>query len=182
VARRLVEESRLLVALAEAQNKLSVDMEGRFGYSTREPKNFLDNAFTRWTLTFNFRLPFYDGGRKAGQVLQARSRLSSAQLSLAQLQNNVRLEVKAACDDLEASSRAIEAARLSVAQAEKVLGMMQANYQYGAATTLDVVDSQAAVTVARNARISATYDYEMAKARLRLAEGSPILAPEEYPQ
>jgi outer membrane protein len=182
VARRVVEESRLLLALAEAQNKLSVDMEARGGYSSRKPLNLLvNNNFSRWSLTLNFKLPFYDGGRKAGQVLQARSRLTSSELNLSQLQNNVRLEVKAARDELESSARAVEAARLSVAQAERVLGMMQANYQYGAATTLDVVDSQAALITARNAQIRTTYDYEMAKARLRLAEGSPIVTSEEYP-
>jgi len=53
---------------------------------------------------------------------------------------------------------------------------MQANYQYGAATTLDVQDSQTALVVANNSLNQATYDYEMAKARLRLAEGSPSWA------
>jgi len=53
--------------------------------------------------------------------------------------------------------------------------MMQANYQYGAATTLDVVDSQTALTNARNAEIAATYQYQVAKGRLRLAAGLPIL-------
>jgi outer membrane protein TolC len=59
--------------------------------------------------------------------------------------------------------------------------MMQANYEYGAATTLDVLDSQIALTIARNAQISATYDYEISKARLRLASGSPILDNEVNP-
>jgi outer membrane protein TolC len=53
--------------------------------------------------------------------------------------------------------------------------MMQSNYEFGAATTLDVVDSQTALSLAKNSVIGATYDYEMAKARLRLATGSPIL-------
>jgi outer membrane protein TolC len=179
VARHMVEEARLLLALAEAQNKLSVDMDARWGHSAREPRNFWKNDFSRWTLTFNFKLPFYDGGRKAGQLIQAHSRLKSAEHNLAQLQNSVRLEVKAACDELESSARAIEAARLSVTQAEKVLGMMQSNYQYGAATTLDVVDSQTALALSRNAQIIATYEYDMAKARLRLAQGAPILDAEE---
>jgi outer membrane protein TolC len=76
---------------------------------------------------------------------------------------------------MQSSAKAITSARLNVGQAEKVLSMMQANYQYGAATTLDVIDSQTALSLARNAQIGATYDYEMAKARLRLASGSPIL-------
>jgi outer membrane protein len=175
VARHQVEEARLLVRLAEAQNRLSVDMDAAWGHSVRQPSDFYKNDFSRWSLTFNFKLPFYDGGRKAGQLIQAQSRLRSAEHSLALLQNGVKLEVKSACDELESSARAIEAAQLNVMQAEKVLGMMQSNYQYGAATTLDVVDSQTALAVSRNSRIAATYEYEMAKARLRLAQGAPIL-------
>jgi outer membrane protein TolC len=94
---------------------------------------------------------------------------------LAQLENTVRLEVKQAYDDTQSSAKAITAAQLSLKQAEKVSAMMQSNYEFGAATTLDVVDSQTALSLAKNSVIGATYDYEMAKARLRLATGSPIL-------
>ncbi len=174
-ARQVVEESKIWQALAKAENKLGVDFDGRFGYSVRDPKNFFKTDFNRWTVTLNFKLPFYDGGRKAGLIVQAGARLKAAEQNLTYVENNVRLEVKAARDDLFSSSQSISAARLNVTQAEKVLTMMQANYQYGAATTLDVVDSQTALTVARNALINATYDYEMAKARLRLATGSPVL-------
>jgi outer membrane protein len=175
VGQRLVQEAKLLGSLARAENKLRVDMEGRYGYNVRDPKNLFHQDFTRWNITVNFKLPFYDGGRKKGQIVQADSRMRAAEQNLAQLVNNVKLEIKAASDDLQSSAEAIAAARLNVAQAEKVLTMMQANYQYGAATTLDVVDSQTALTLARNAEINATYQYQVAKGRLRLAAGMPIL-------
>jgi outer membrane protein len=175
VAKQVVEECRILQLLARAQNKLSVDLDGRYGYSVRSPKNFFNNNFSSWNITANFRLPFYDGGERAGLVVQAGARLKAAEQNLALVENSVRLEVRAANDDLESSAKAIAAARLNVTQAEKVLNMMQANYQYGAATTLDVVDSQTAVTQARNSVINATFIYEVSKARLRLATGSPIL-------
>ena len=107
--------------------------------------------------------------------MQALARLRASEQRLAQLENECRLEVKQAYDDMQSSAQAIVAARRSVQQAERVLTLMQANYQYGAATTLDVTDSQTALAEARNAQIGATYQYEMAKARLRLASGSPIL-------
>jgi outer membrane protein TolC len=174
-ARKLVQQARLTQSLANAENKLTVDLEGQWGYSVRQPKNFFNNDFSRWNITFNFKLPLFDSGRKSGLKIQASSRLHAAEQRVAQLENNIRLEVKQAYDDMQSSAKAIAAARLNVGQAEKVLSMMQANYQYGAATTLDVVDSQTALLVARNSQISATYEYEMAKARLRLASGSPIL-------
>ncbi len=173
--RRLVQASRLTVSLANAENRLSVDMSAAYGYSVREPKNFFNTDFSSWNLTFNFKLPFFDSGRKAGLIYQAQSRMHAAEQRLAQMENDVRLEVKQAYDDMKSAEKAIAAARLSVSQAEKVLTMMQSNYQYGAATTLDVVDSQTAVAEAKNNNIFATYDYEVAKARLRLASGSPVL-------
>lgn len=174
-AKRQLQQARLTAKLAGAENKLTVDLEGQWGYAVRQPQNFFKNDFSRWNFTFNFRLPLFDSGRKDGLVVQALSRFRAAEHRMAQLENNVRLEVKQAYDDMQSSAKAIEAARLSVTQAEKVLNLMQANYQYGAATTLDVVDSQTALALARNSQIGATYEYEMAKARLRLASGSPIL-------
>jgi HAE1 family hydrophobic/amphiphilic exporter-1 len=174
-ARRQVQQARLTLALANAQNKLTVDMDGHYGYSVREIQNMFVNDYSRWNITVNFKLPVYDGGRKAGLMIQAQARLRAAEQSLAQLENDCRLEVKRAYDDMETFSKAISAARLSVQQAEKVRTLMQANYKYGAATTLDVTDSQTALVEARNSEIAATYQYEMAKARLRLASGSPIL-------
>lgn len=175
VARRQLEEAQLLLKLAEAQNKLSIDMDARYGYSVRDPRNLLAYDFSRWSINVNFRRTFYDGGRKAGQVIQANARVRSAQENLSLLESHALLGVKSAHDDLQSSARAIEAARLNVTQADRVWKMMQDNYLYGAATTLDVQDSQTALLVATNALTSATYDYQMAKARLRLAEGSPIL-------
>jgi len=174
-ARKLVEQARLTLRLANAENKLSVDMEGHYGYAVRELQNMFHSDYSRWNLTFNFRLPLFDSGRKAGLTVQAAARLRAAEQQLAQLENECRLEVKRAYDDMQSSARAITAARLSVKQAEKVLAMMQANYRYGAATTLDVSDSRTSLAEARNAQIGATYRYEMAKARLRLASGIPIL-------
>jgi outer membrane protein TolC len=179
--RRKLNEARLLLALAKAENSLSVDLEANLGLSTRSPRNFFNSDFSRWNVTVNFNLPFYDGGQKAGLVVQASSRVRAAEHALVQLENAVKLEIKEAYDAMQASAEAIEAAQLSVSQAEKVLSMMQSNYEYGAATTLDVVDSQTALTVARNTDINATYLYEMAKARLRLAAGSQILDGEMEP-
>ncbi len=175
VARKQIRQAELTVSLAGAENKLSVDMEGHYGYAVRQLKNMFNDDYSRWNLTFNFKLPVFDSGRKAGLMIQSQARLRAAEQRLARLENECRLEIKEAYDDMQSSARAIAAAQLSVKQAEKVLSLMQANYQYGAATTLDVTDSQTALAEARNSRISATYQYEIAKARLRLASGSPIL-------
>ena len=175
VARRQMQEARLTLSLANAENKLTVDMSAAYGYTVREPKNLFNTDFTTWNVSLNFKIPFFDSGRKSGLVSQAQSRLNAAEQRLAQLENDVHLEVQQAYDDMRSAEKAIAVATLSVNQAARVLTMMQANYQYGVATTLDVVDSQTAVVEARNNDIYAKYDYEMSKARLRLASGGSIL-------
>jgi len=175
VLQKQVEQARFMKKLAHAEKGLTVDMEGQYGRAAREPKGLFNSEFSRWNVTLNFRLPLFDSGRKEGLVTQASMRLHAAEQRTVQLENAIRLEVKRAYDDMQSSAKAIVAARLNVGQAEKVLSMMQANYQFGAATTLDVIDSQTALSLARNAQINATYEYEISKARLRLASGSPIL-------
>jgi outer membrane protein TolC len=178
-AKKQLQQAKLMTSLAKAENKLSVDMEGQYGYSVRQPQKFFNNDFSSWNVTVNFKLPVFDSGKKNGLVRQASAQVRTAEQRLAQLENNVRLEIKQAYDDMRSAAEAINAAKLNVNQADKVLSMMQANYQYGAATTLDVTDSQTALSLARNSQISATYEYEIAKARLRLASGGPILDEEE---
>jgi outer membrane protein TolC len=65
----------------------------------------------------------------------------------------------------------VTAARANVGQAEKVLEMTQANYKYGAATTLDVVDAQTAVSSARGNLLRGLHDYSISRANLRWAMG-----------
>jgi len=173
--RQQLQQARLTVSLANAENRLSVDLEGKAGYTVREPKNFFDNDYSRWSIAVNFNLPLYDSGRKAGLVVQASSRVRAMEHLLKKMENDVLLEVKEAFDAMQSSEKTIAAAQLSVQQAERVFEMMESNYRYGAATTLDVMDSQNALVVARNARIAAIYNYEMAKARVRLASGSLIV-------
>jgi outer membrane protein TolC len=74
-------------------------------------------------------------------------------------------------DDLTAAREAVTAARANLRQAERVLEMMQANYQHGAATTLDVADAQTALAVARTNLLRGLYDCAVARASLRWTLG-----------
>ena len=71
----------------------------------------------------------------------------------------------------------LEAAELNVAQAEKAFDMTQANYQHGAATTLDVLDAQAALTVAESNRLEALWEHANARATLRYVMARDPLDP-----
>ena len=159
------------IKLAHAENKLRVDLNAQYGYSARQTTNLWDQNFTRWMFTINVSLPLFDGGRRSGMVQQAIANRRIVEQARVETEENVRLEVQTALDELERADKTVEAARLNVQQAERVLTMMQDNYRYGAATTLDVTDAQTALTTARWTLLQGLYDHTMARVQLRYVMG-----------
>jgi len=168
IAERSVETQ---LQLAKAENRMRLDFSGSYGMSARLPKNLVNSEFNRWTAGLNFTFPLFDGFKRDGLTMQALAAQRSARLERQKFESQVRLSIRQAFDELKAASETIGAAKTNVSQAEKVLAMMQANYKYGAATTLDILDSQAAVSVARTDLLRGLHDYCVARANLRWAVG-----------
>jgi outer membrane protein TolC len=157
--------------LANAENRLRVDFNGQYGFSAREPSNLGNHSFTRWLFNITVTLPVFDGGKRSGLFQQAAAQRKVTELQRSDQENSVRLEAQTAVDELDRAEKTVEAAQLNVHQAEKVLAMMQDNYRYGAATTLDVTDAQAALTAARWNLLQGLHDHTLARAQLRWVMG-----------
>ena len=157
--------------LANAESRLRLDFDGLYGVSARLPSNLVNHEFNRWIFTVSVGLPLFDGGRRSGLVQQAIANRKVAELLRVDTENAVRLEAQTALDELQRAEKTVEAAQLNVREAERVLVMMQDNYKYGAATTLDVLDAQTALTTARWTLLQGLYDHTMARAQLRYAMG-----------
>jgi len=169
--------------LANAESRLRLDFSGQYGFSARDPMNLWNHNFTRWMFSVNLGLPLFDGGRRSGLLQQAVAMSKVAKLTRVETENSVRLEVQNALDELERAEKTVEAARLTVREAERVLTMMQDNYRYGAATTLDVTDAQTALAVARTNLWRGLYDHTLARARLRWVMGlNPLESTDAEPK
>ena len=161
----------LLVSVAAADSKPSVEFNGSYGYAVRRPSNLFEIDFARWSAGLNIRVPLFDGRRTAGRVMQAAAQRNTVTQQIAQLENQVRLEVQSALDALLLADRTIKAAELNVAQARRASEMTDANYKLGAATQLDVVDAQQSLRQAENIRNLALYTHANARATLRFVVG-----------
>ena len=157
--------------LANAENRLRLDFNGQYGMNARLPKDLLDHEFTRYMFTVSVGLPIFDGGRRSGLVQQAISNRRVAGLVRVDTENSVRLEAETALHELERAEKTVEATRLNVSEAQRVLAMMQDNYRYGAATTLDVLQAETALATARWTHLQGLYDHTIAQAQLRFVMG-----------
>jgi HAE1 family hydrophobic/amphiphilic exporter-1 len=166
-----------LVGVARAESRPRLDFVAAWGYSVRKPGNFLDANFQKWNAGITLTVPVFDGFRTAGKVAQAQGERDKAAQDETATGNRIRLDAKEAFDRLRVARSILEAAELNVAQAQKAADMTQANYNLGAATTLDVLDTQAALTLAESNRVQALYEHANARAALRYVMGRDPLDP-----
>jgi outer membrane protein len=163
------------IGIYKADMQPRLDFNGAFGWSTRLPANFFDPNYEKWSLSVTLKIPVFDGFRTAGRVAQARAERARIEQDRVALQTLIDLEAKQAVDRLRVASSVYHAAELNVAQAKKALDMTQANYRLGAATTLDVLDAQAAFTQAEFSRLQALHEHANARAGLRYVMGQDPL-------
>jgi outer membrane protein len=157
--------------LAKAEDRMRLDFTGSYGVMSRLPVNLVNSEFIRWTAGVNFTLPVFDGFKRNGLITQAAASQRIARLEREKFEQQVRLSIQQGYDDLQAAAESIAAATATVGEAEKVLAMMQNNYKYGAATTLDILDAETAVSVARVNLLRGLYDYSVGRANLRWSLG-----------
>ncbi|HUI78641.1 MAG TPA: TolC family protein [Bryobacteraceae bacterium] len=157
--------------LARAEDRIRMDFTGSYGLMARLPQNLVNSEFIRWSAGINFTFPVFDGFKRSGLVTQALASQRIARLDREKFEQQVRLAIQQAYDDLRSAQESIAAAKATVSEAERVLAMMQDNYKYGAATTLDIADAETAVSVARGNLLRGLYDYSASRANLRWSIG-----------
>lgn len=171
-----------LVGVARAEGLPSLDFVANYGYSVRRPRNLFESDFRKWNAAVTLTVPVFDGFRTAGKVAQARAQREQVAQDRIALENRVRLEAKLALDALHTADRVVGATALNVGQAQKAADMTQANYKLGAALSLDVLDAQAALTLAESLHLQALHDHANARATLRWVMGrDPIDTPASAP-
>ena len=170
-----------LVKVARADALPSLDFVGQWGYSVREPGNFFQADYEKWSAGVFLTVPVFDGWRTRGKVAQAQARASKVTQDRIALENSIRLEAQAALDALRVAKSVLAAAELNVRQAQRALDMIQANSQAGAATFLDVLDAQAALTEAESQRIQGLHTHANARAFLRYVMADDVLADDATP-
>lgn len=163
------------VGVAQGDGRPRLDFALDYGWSVRRRSDFFDRDFSKWNVAVTLKVPLFDGWRTASKVAQARAERNKATQDRIDLENRIRLQAKGALDRLNVAQEIFAAAELNVQQAQQALDMTQANYSHGAATTLDVLDAQAALTQAESARLEALYDHANARASLRYVMARDVL-------
>jgi outer membrane protein len=131
--------------------------------------NWDDNS--DWRVGIGLSLPIYDCGITRRAVQSARIDLETSELSYADLEKQVNLEVKSAHLNLVTALKKIDLTEKEVESAQESYDAALGRYKTGVAPITEVIDAAVALTNSKLSYTTATYDYLLAKARLGQAMG-----------
>ncbi len=126
-----------------------------------------DNISKSFTAGITLSLPIFLGGSRSGEVQERKVAYNQAQLQMKQLEDNIRLEVEEAYDNLLQAKKALDIQGTNIAEAEEGLNIANLRYKSGVGTLLEVLSAQVALTSARKAQVEAMYGFREARSRLR---------------
>ena len=157
-----------LITLASAGMKPSVSLVGSADYAGLTRSGI---PSTTYSLTAQLGLPLYDGGATNARVKSARIDLKTQQVDLAQLKQNISLEVRTAVLNVDDAKNRISTTQQGVTQALEALRLANLRYKNEAGTFLEVSNAEAQLATARNNLATAQYDLGTSTAQLTRATG-----------
>jgi outer membrane protein len=167
-ARERTEQARAGRGVALSQLLPNVLAVGSYintqGQATFQPKNaFYVGATFSWDL--------WDWGHNWSAVKEAEAKTKQAALGAAALGDQIAFDAQRRLLEARTAYETIAVARAALEAAEEAHRIQTVRFAGGAATTTDVIDTEADVTRARSGYAQARYDYYLAQAGLARAVG-----------
>ena len=181
--RRDLERARSLVRAAESNKRAqqsqylpSLRAEGDYGTLGRTP----GNSHGTFTAAATLNIPIFQGGRYRADVRAADVQLAQRKAELSDAEARVEDEVRRAFMDVEAATAQVAVAKSAVDLANQQLIQAQDRFKAGVSGSLEVVQSEEAVSEANDNLIGALYQNNVAKATLARAVGSAERSVKEF--
>ncbi|SLM61520.1 MULTISPECIES: outer membrane channel protein TolC [Dickeya] len=120
----------------------------------------------------NFSLPIYSGGATSSKVKQAQYNFVASSESMDSAHRSVVQTLRSAHNNISASISSINAYKQAVISAQSSLDAMEAGYQVGTRTIVDVLDATTTLYNAKQQLSGARYDYLINQLNLKQALGT----------
>jgi outer membrane protein TolC len=141
-----------------------------------------DDRTDSWSAMIGMNIPLPNARRRAARE-QALKRLEEAELRREEAANDIIEEIRVAHARIESLVRRMTLLRRNILPlAEQTRAAMQAAYESGQATLVDLVDTQRAILAVRRDLLIVRRDYYIALADLECAVCAPLVFPDSAPE
>ncbi|MDE7346458.1 MAG: TolC family protein [Muribaculaceae bacterium] len=133
---------------------------------------FKDVDFSPYSsLGISLSLPIFSGGTKWYQMKQAQVQQKELELQKENLVNSLNMQVDLALDNINRQAKQIDSSKEGVRQAKKAHDIMLKSFQIGAASYLQLQDSELANSSAQLSYLQSIYNYLVSTSELDLLLG-----------
>jgi outer membrane protein TolC len=168
-AQQFKEDSlRLGYGAAKFERLPTVSAFGDYGSSGKSVNNSLPTR----TIGVQARLAIFDGGRRDARRAEAHSIYRAEQVRSRDLKQQIELELRLAEDNLRSADQQVKVAEEGLSLAESELAQAQRRYAAGVTNSIEVTDAQTRLERARDSRIGALVNYNLAWLDLNAAMGT----------
>lgn len=130
----------------------------------------------RWTpysvVGLSLSIPIFQGGQRYARIKQARIQLEQMEWTRLNLTRTINSQVTLAIENIQLNVKQIASSKESVAEADRAHAIQQKSFEIGAASYLDLRDSELSLTRAQLAYYQALYNYMVANSDLELILGN----------
>jgi len=170
-ARLNVMRARSELAGARASSSPTISLRANLNYEGgRDPLDI-----SNWNAGVALAVPIWDSGARKGRVRQASASLRQAESLLRLTEQRVELEYHSARLALVEAHQRLTVTEQAAGLAGEALRVVREKYRVGMGSSIEVLDTQTALTQARANRARAVSDYLSALARWSLAIGEDTL-------
>ena len=142
------------------------------GSNTGDSTSTRDSDAGQNKIGLSFSLPLYSGGSVTSQVKQAQYNFVGASEQLESAHRSVVQTVRSSFNNISASISSINAYKQAVVSAQSSLDAMEAGYQVGTRTIVDVLDATTTLYNAKQQLSSARYTYLINQLNIKSALGT----------
>jgi outer membrane protein TolC len=172
---RRVLDARVGVTKSDLLPQISAN--AGFGVNTFGASNVSDLALHTWNVGVSFDWKIFDGHRVHSQVGALRSQITQKEYDEHAFRNELSVNLKRAGGTWIRSLESLDVTRLTVEQAREAERVSEESLKWGAATSLDVLQSTASLRQAELNQTTAAHDALVALAEMKFLVGYRADAP-----
>ncbi|HYL38820.1 MAG TPA: TolC family protein [Bryobacteraceae bacterium] len=132
----------------------------------------LTNALPTRSVGFTAKIPLFDGGRRDARRAESASLYRQEKIRTVDLHDQIELEVREALDGMRSADAQVKTAEEGLMLAENEVAQAERRYRAGVTNSIEVTDAQTRLARARDNRINALYNYNLARIDLGTATGT----------
>jgi len=153
----------------------SLSVAGVYTATDQSPEtSSFNKESTYGAVTLNF--PFFEGGLRRAEVRESESKYRQAELQYRDFLKSVNVEVENTYLDLLAQKGIFKSAQDQLAYAEDNIRAVAKQFEFGLASSLDVIDANNLLISAQKLMADATYNYQFFILRLQRVTGTPLMS------